>query len=293
MSGLVIELQKACLDPGFNTAIVVQRAYVVARKLGIKEFEDWADSELKGYKDYTNVPDYRKVTGEVKVRNPYRGYIPVVMDDPKDQNAINNRFVTIGIGELETLATSASDGKRLAMPFTPEQERMILGPNSLVAGVKLFISPGTVRGIVDKVRHIILTWCLDLEGKGVVGEGMTFSEEEKKAAEAMPSIVVHYHGDVSQSQVGTNHSNQTLSSTLDLDAIRVFSTELRRHLSDLKIPADQLAQITADLSSIEAQLAAPKPSPGILREAFSSIRNIAEGAIGSLIASGILVHWPM
>lgn len=41
MSGLVSELQRACLDSNLRTAEVPQKAYVVARKLGIKEFEDW------------------------------------------------------------------------------------------------------------------------------------------------------------------------------------------------------------------------------------------------------------
>jgi hypothetical protein len=201
MSGLVSELQKACLDSNVRTAEVLQKAYVVARKLGIKEFEDWVSKEINGYQSADKIADYRFVTGQVKVWNPYHGWIPVIADDPKSQAVLNNRPSSQPLGSLEDALVRSGTGNNLVMTFTPERERDILGENSLYANPKLHLSPGVVQGIVDKVRHIVLRWCLDLEAKGIVGEGMTFSEQEKKAAESAQNIQVHYHGNVSQSQV--------------------------------------------------------------------------------------------
>lgn len=293
MGGLVSELQRACLDSNVRTAEVLQKAYVVARKLGIKEFEDWVSKEINGYKSDDDIPDYRFVTGQVKVWNPYHGWIPVVAEDPKFQEIINKRPTSQPISQLEDAVIRSRKGNDLMMTFTPEQEQEILGPNSLFANPKLHLSPGVVQGIVDKVRHIVLTWCLDLGKKDIVGEGMTFSEQEKKAAESVQNIQVHYHGNVSQSQVATHRSSQTFNASENLDEMRAFVKALREHIEKLQLSADQQAQVLADLASIESQLSAPKPSGGIIAEGLKSIRNIAEGAIGSLIASGILSRPPM
>lgn len=291
MNGLVSELQKACLDSSVRTAQVLQKAYVVARKLEIKEFEAWVSKEINGYKDADEIPDYRFVTGQIKVWNPYRGWIPVIADDPKAQRILNSRPASQPLGELEDTVVRAGSGN-LTMTFTPEQERDILGPNSLFANPKLHLSAGVVQGIVDKVRHIVLEWCLDLEAQGVVGEGMTFSAQEKKAAESAQNIEVHYHGNVSQSQVATDRSSQVMNTSVNLEEMRTFVRELREHLGALQLTTDQQAQVLADLASIESQLSAPKPSGGIITEALKSIRNIAEGMVGSLLASGVLSRLP-
>lgn len=127
------------------------------------------------------------------------------------------------------------------MTFTPERERDILGENSLYANPRLHLSPGVVQGIVDKVRHIVLRWCLDLEAKGIIGEGMTFSEQEKKAAESAQNIQIHYHGNVSQSQVATVRSSQMITTSVNLDEMRTFVKELREHIEKLRLATDQQA----------------------------------------------------
>lgn len=292
MSGLVSELQKACLDSNLRTAEVLQKAYVVARKLGIKEFEDWISKEINGYQINDKIPDYRFVTGQVKVWNPYHGWIPVIADDPRSQEILNSRPSSQPLGSLEDALVRSRTGNNLMMTFTPEQERDILGENSLYANPKLHLSPGVVQGIVDKVRHIVLRWCLDLEAKGIIGEGMTFSEQEKKAAESSQNIQIHYHGNVSQSQVATVRSSQMITTSVNLDEMKTFVKELREHIEKLRLATDQQAQVLADLAAIESQLSAPKPSGGIIAEAYKSIRNITEGMIGSLLASGVLSKLP-
>lgn len=292
MSGLVSELQKSCLDSTVRTAEILQKAYVVARKLGITEFEEWVSKEINGYQPGDKIPDYRSVIGQVKVWNPYRGWIPVVVQDPKFQELINSQLVAQPLGPLEDTLLRGRDGNSLLMSFTAEQDRMILGPNSLFANPKLHISPGAAQVIVDKVRHIVLKWCLDLEAKGIAGEGMSFSEKEKKAAQSSQNIQVHYHGSVSQSQIGTDNSSQIMNATPNLDELKTFVKELRENIGRLQVTSEEQRQVLADLASIESQLSAPKPSRGIVIEALKSIRNITEGMIGSLLASGVLSRLP-
>jgi len=72
-----------------------------------------------------------------------------------------------------------------------------------------------LRGILDAVRTSVLNWSLKLEADGIVGDGMSFSPDEKKiaseqAADLRP--VVNYimieHMEHSSIQQGTQQSGQ-------------------------------------------------------------------------------------
>ena len=79
--GIVIELQKQAIDTDSDVVSLLRKAYLVARKLDIKDFEEWINSELNGYTDYDKIPDYREIRGQVKAWNPYHGWIPVIIQE--------------------------------------------------------------------------------------------------------------------------------------------------------------------------------------------------------------------
>ena len=47
MEGLVIELEKEALDEKISVESLLRKAYLVARKLKLKEFEDWINKGQK------------------------------------------------------------------------------------------------------------------------------------------------------------------------------------------------------------------------------------------------------
>ncbi len=169
----------------------------------------------------------------------------------------------------------------------------------ILSGLKsvLHVSAATFKGITDRARDIVLNWCLELEAKGVLGEGMTFSEKEKKTA-SEANYHVHYHGNVGTSQIqqGTIDSSQTISTNVDLGGLKSFVAELHKHVAELKLTADREKQLEAELASVETQLSAPQPRRGVIAECLSSVQNILEGCAGSLIATGLLQElarvWP-
>lgn len=77
--GIVIELQKQAIDTKSDVVSLLRKAYLVARKLDIKDFSEWINNELNGYTDYDKIPDYREIRGQVKAWNPYHGWIPVII----------------------------------------------------------------------------------------------------------------------------------------------------------------------------------------------------------------------
>jgi hypothetical protein len=296
MDSLVIQLQRECLNPAIPTLDIMCKALVVAKKLGLADFHKWVSKEIEGYNLGEVAPDYRMVHGEIKAWNPYHGWIDVIMEDPEVKEVLSVRAIGQPIGELDDII-KRSGGGTIHVSYPPQTELELMKGSSAHLKSVLHVSVTTFKGITDRVRDIVLNWCLELEAKGVLGEGMMFSENEKKTA-SEATYHVHYYGDVGTSQVqqGTVGSSQAISTQIDLGGVQSLVTELRSHIAELKLTTELERQMLAEIASIEAQLSAPQPKRGVITECLSSVRNILEGCAGGLIASGFLQQlarvWP-
>jgi hypothetical protein len=85
-------------------------------------------------------------------------------------------------------------------------------------------------------------------------------------------------------QQGTRNSTQTVSVTINFAEMRNALASLENTLGEHPPPPEVAAEIEPELQTIKAQLAKPKPSVIILREAGSTLRSIAEGVAGGLLA---------
>ena len=64
----------------------------------------------------------------------------------------------------------------------------------------LLVSDSQIYGIPDAVRNEVLNWALDLESKGIIGDGMSVSSEEKKAASQVTDQITKSIGSMENSQ---------------------------------------------------------------------------------------------
>jgi len=79
--------------------------------------------------------------------------------------------------------------------------------------------------------------------------------------------------------------NQTVSyNTQDISDLARLVSELASHLGELQIDAPQRQKAEAQIATLKAQLS-DEPDPIIVKQAGRTLRNITEGAIGSLIAT--------
>jgi len=89
----------------------------------------------------------------------------------------------------------------------------------------------------------------------------------------------------------TQHQTITYNSQ-ELAELRQAIEILEQHIDELKLDAAANRKALAQVGTIKAQLTDDKPSPFIIMEAGKSLRNITEGVIGGLLASGI-EHWQL
>lgn len=278
MPALVPELVNMASDPTVTTADLLRRALVVAKRLAAPELVDWIGSELNGYTG--DVPPYRKVRGTLTAHNPYHGAIPVMMRSTKMAEALSTVSVHQSMPEVEQLAKSDND---LVRYFSPKVERDLMASMDVPLRPYLALAPIQMLGMVEKVRSRILEWALDLEGRGVLGEGMTFTPQEKQTVREQ-----HYHfGDVagSQIQIGSSGSTQTQMKTFDtdLDALKSLIAGLNDVLD--RCTGEVADELRAELATLKAQAASPKPKWEVIKATARSIKTVAEGAAGNLLAT--------
>jgi hypothetical protein len=128
---------------------------------------------------------------------------------------------------------------------------------------------------------------LKLEERGVIGENLSFSEEDRKAA----SHVTINIGSMTHSQIqsGTVNSQQFLStSSIDPQVILDLVSKTRSCFSELELKGGIAEELKSELDTLEAQSNSPKPKKNIIQESLRSLRTILEGAAGRLAAEGLL-----
>lgn len=289
MTSIVLQLQQESLDRSVSVTDLLRKSLVVSKKLKLSEFEAWINSELTGYRSQDDVPLYRKVKGSVKFWNPYRGWCPVIVKDPKQGELLSTRNITQTIAELENLAND-KDANFLHVPFSQETERRLC--MSLNAGfetnISLIVSHTEIVKIVEEVRNIILNWSLKLEEQGVLGEGMAFTPQESQSANGTPQAVNNFFGPVHNPQIQQlNETAVQLHSQqqLDIVALSQFVEKLDNSIQELLLSTEQESELRAEVRTIKSQLTSPKPKTTILRECGISIRSILEKAGGAVVGS--------
>jgi|ERR1700733_10002709 hypothetical protein len=182
MASLVEELQRDALDANVAVADLLRKALVVATKLNLPEFRQWAENELEGY-DNSNVPTYRQFYGRVVYQHPHFGTItPVVFNDIETENLLSRHVERHSVAYLQDMIRTA-DGSSILVASLPPAAMKWLVARADGAGIpQVHVPASNAVAILDAVRNTILKWSLKLEWEGIIGDGLSFSANEKETA---------------------------------------------------------------------------------------------------------------
>lgn len=290
MSGIVLELQREALDKTVHVSDLLRKSLLVARKLKVNDFESWILSELNGYPNNSSIPEYRWLYGEIKVFNPYNGaWLPIMFQESQSEIylSLTKRPCNQAIVEIDNLISKTKNG-HLGMPFSTEiQAKLMKSINYFESPPVLIVPESQLHGIIDTVRTTIIEWALRLEEEGIMGENLSFSDEDRKAA----SHIVINVGSMSNSQIqaDTSRSQQSLTTlSIDTNTITDFIEKVRLSMSELRLNTNESDELISELNTLEAQVKSPKPKINIIHETMKSVRTILEGAAGKITANGLI-----
>lgn len=176
--GIVLQLQAEALDETIDIETLLRKAYFVARKLKLKDFEEWISHEQNGYEG--DPPDYRTIGGEIRAWNPYHGWIPVIMQG-KMADLLNKLPMPQPIAAISD-AYNNSDGPITFTVSGAITEFLNNHTTSFQTKYCIHSSKTELRKIISAVRNKILDWSLLLEENGIIGDGLGFTDEEVRAA---------------------------------------------------------------------------------------------------------------
>jgi len=265
-------------------------ALAVAVKLNANEFERWIRSEMDGYNDKDSVPSYRTVVGQLKSKNPYSGWIPVMFQDQFDvERIITTLEIRQPVSELEALVASSGDGSLVSM-LSAERLATMQKSTSTSWEMGVFIGAPKIIQILDAVRNSILDWSLKLEAAGVMGSGLLFSSAEKeKAATVHIENVGTFMGVVGDTQghVQFSHNNANHLTGAQLEEIRELVSQIASYAPQVKLDGASSAALEETIASLRNELGRPEPSQSIVQSGLRRVKPLVENVAANLIASGI------
>lgn len=205
-----------------------------------------------------------------------------VLSDFRNKNlgsdALNEEYVGVPIVDLEKKYASAGSHAKvdfdLALKELEENEFIDTGPT-----VPFENEPGSsvfALGFYSKREFVYLT------EKGYKAAPKSIAKRSS------PAPTVHISGgNFHQSPIGIGNTvSQTTSFTNpeSIDNLRHLVEVFEKHIDDLTLDAAAKRKAMSQVATIKAQLE-DEPNSVIIKQAGQTLRNITEGAIGSLLAT--------
>ncbi len=211
---LVEEIQAGALDREMPVIDLLRRVKLAAAKLKLSDTQEWVERELYGYADVedTEIPAYRVASDSLMHFTPYHGTRPA-HGDPVSIAAISLHWFREPVGALESLLTLSGD--RVVVSINIDVAKM-LAANGFNGNYSIHFSKNVVVSIADAVRNLILDWAIKLEAEGILGEGVSFTMEEKeRAAQTASNIQINNYGHFHQGDTH-GHQNRTTVNGMDV-----------------------------------------------------------------------------
>jgi hypothetical protein len=289
VTDLVSELQARALDPTTSVTDLLRIAKVVAVKLRLDEFLLWINSELGGYKDL-ELPAYRILRGEMKARNPYRGFIPVTFATNEWADLAETIKLHQKISEVEILAQTEEG--RLHFPISDEAQSLLRKMFQQDMEFVLLFPSVALSGIVEAVRDVILDWSLELEKSGIKGEGMSFSKEDKAKAHA-PGVtyqinkIENFTGNMG---AVSDHGSVNATTTIGFDSkgLADLIGQLEQSKEQFGLTGNKQRELAETLSALRTAMNGSTPKPSKIGQLLGVARTIIQTAGSSLLVQGAL-----
>ncbi len=290
MGSIVLELQNEIVSSNCDVVNILRKAHLIASKLKLADFDQWIQHELNGYPDKESCPEYRKVCGSLKAFNPYRGWIPTLIQDNEYEKKICERKLVNSISEIISLCQSS--GNVLTLDFSGEQLALFdkMADSLLPMDYALHVPTTAVKDIEEKVKNTILEWTLKLESEGIVGENMVFSETEKESAVNMPQTVNNYYGNTSVINSPSDNvqivSGSENTVTFSYDKVKDVVDAVEKSISESDLSKEDIETATELLADIKLKIEEEK-KPHILKSALVGLKDFLINT-GAGVTAGVI-----
>lgn len=295
----VLKLQEMASSSSTDIEELLARAKMISVKLDLKDISEWLEHELNGYPSHDLLPDYR-VLRNVPIRafNPYVGWIPYQLGNTQENHKdIYDTLTTVHINNpVSMLAEYAKRDSTLYSDLPPFLTDFLQEMGDCDFRMAYSINPTQITKILSNTRSRILDWALLLERKGILGEGLLFSLEEKKEAAGMTvNNINNFNGNVNNSGAigagNTGDINQQNSITAgDFNTLERQLKEYGIEDSDIKALKQAIEQSPAPTSSNNLGGDIGNWIGSMIGKAYSGSLKIAGAVAPALLTNAICAY---
>jgi len=290
MSALIPELISMASDPAVATSDLLRRAFVAAHRLNLPEWIDWITHELQGYPEGVPLPPYRQLQGEIVADHPMRGLTQVSFSSAQSASEWGFCNLDTPVEEIEGWIIEGDD---VVMTFPPGAE------DALRKAIRPSCRPlrrfhlSMFKALIGAVRNKVLDWALKLEGQGILGEGLSFTAREQAQAQQLTPVThIHIGRDFTGGQLMVSspgaQQQQTITDEQKKAALAALLPWLQQVIAQGQLQQEVCAELQAELDTLKAQVASPKPKWPVIGAVAGSVRAILEGAGGGVLAAEAL-----
>jgi phospholipase/lecithinase/hemolysin len=282
-----IQTDLSTKEPDLPT--VLRKCKILAARLGSREFARWVDLELNGYPDGEPIPSYRRVHSVCYANfigfgwsQANRQSVPWGLIKQNIREQLHHREIATGIAGI---ADFAEGGARVDLPQLVPQMQGTMYPDMNCVGVWMETSGSEFTQLLSAVGNRVLDFVLKIEEENPEA-GEAALNTHPVPAERIQSIVQQvFNAPVANVSQNSHNFTQTGHVGVSTAELKTLVKELTKHLDELHLkPADKKAA-EVQIATIEAQLV-DKPDPEVIKQVGRTLRNVAEGAVASLIATG-------
>lgn len=218
----VLKLQEMASSNSTDIEDLLSRAKMISVKLDLQEISDWLEHELNGYPSFELLPEYRIIkNARIRAFNPYAGWIPYQLGNITEESRdIYEILTTVHISNpVSMLSEYAKRESTLYSELPAAQTEYLQEISDCDFSMAWAINPTQITKILSNVKSRILDWALLLEKKNVLGEGLLFSQEEKREVLGMTvnninnfNGNVHNAGAIGAGNTGDIHQQNSITS---------------------------------------------------------------------------------
>lgn len=262
---------------------------MAAHRLQLPEWVTWLGHELNGYGPDDAIPVYRHVQGEVLI-DGHHGLKGVVFPSAEAAARWQLCHFDTPVDEIEGWCAESDD---IHMQFSSrEADAMRAACGTNCTPLRRF-TLASMNRILGAVRNQVLNWALQLEKEGILGEGMSFtSQERQQAQQVAPVTHIHINGDAHGLQVMQNspggQQQQTVTSEQKEAALAALLPWLAQVIEKGQLQREVCDELQSQHAALQALARAQAPSWPLIGALANSVRAVLEGAGGGVLAAQAL-----
>lgn len=292
---LLREIQVDVANPRGDVTSALRKCKILAARLGSNEFAQWVEWELNGYPESQATPEYRKLTcgyyGNFMNIAWHVDRQPIPLSIVPEEYRESYQRVEYREGIAKVADFVGKGGARVnKQELVPLLHRQVFNEMDCV-GAWLEIPGSEFQQLVSAIKNRILDFVLKIEAENP-DAGDAALKSQPVPPEIVRTLVNNFFGPTGNVAQHSQDFSQT-AKIVNQSELAKLVTEFSNHLQELNLNEREKQKAEAQIATLKAQLGTDA-DPVIVRQAGRTLRNVTEGAMGSLLAAAAqptIWHW--